>query len=168
MNNLWRRTLAYFGLIDDEDTYNELDDAIEEEDYGYEDIYSKNKSSIKKIKRAVNNSTFESSKDIGAPQLRSISTPQSRVHIIEPKSFNDAQHVADKFKANIPVIMNLQMVDQELSKRLVDFASGLSYGVNGGMQKIAERVFLLTPANIQVSAEEKKRLREKGFFNQFK
>ncbi|HDP69398.1 MAG TPA: DUF552 domain-containing protein [Actinobacteria bacterium] len=163
MSNIWRRTLAYFGLADDEEMYDEPEDTIEEEDYDYDDVYSRR--SIKKIKRAPDTSLFESPEE-GAPQLRSVSNPQTRVHIVEPKSFNDAQHVADKFKANIPVIINLQAVDQDISKRLVDFASGLGYGLNGGMQKVADKVFLLTPANVQVSAEEKRKLREKGFFNQ--
>ena len=83
-----------------------------------------------------------------------------------PKSFNDAQDVADKFKDSIPVIINLQGSDSDLSKRLIDFASGLTYALDGGMQRIADNVFLLTPRNVEVSAEERARLIEKGFFNQ--
>jgi cell division inhibitor SepF len=90
----------------------------------------------------------------------------SRVHLVIPKSFNDAQDIADKFKDQIPVIVNLQGIDRDLSKRLVDFASGLTYALDGGMQQIAEKVFLLTPRNVEVSAEERARLIEKGFFNQ--
>src|SRR6266516_731648 len=66
----------------------------------------------------------------------------------------------------IPVILNLQGSDTDLSKRLIDFASGLTYALDGGMQRIAEKVFLLTPRNVEVSAEERARLLEKGFFNQ--
>ena len=83
-----------------------------------------------------------------------------------PRSFNDAQDVADKFKDSIPVIINLQGIVRVLSKRLIDFASGLTYALDGGMQRIAEKTFLLTPRNVEVSAEEKARLLEKGFFNQ--
>ena len=83
-----------------------------------------------------------------------------------PKSFNDAQDVADKFKDSIPVILNLQGSDTDLSKRLIDFSSGLTYALDGGMQRIADKVFLLTPRNVEVSAEERARLIEKGFFNQ--
>ena len=90
----------------------------------------------------------------------------SRVHLVIPKSFNDAQDVADKFKDSIPVILNLQGSDNDLSKRLIDFASGLTYALDGGMQRIADKVFLLTPRNVEVSAEERARLIEKGFFNQ--
>ena len=90
----------------------------------------------------------------------------TRVHLVIPKSFNDAQDIADKFKDSIPVIVNLQGIDRDLSKRLVDFASGLTYALDGGMQQIADKVFLLTPRNVEVSAEERARLIEKGFFNQ--
>ena len=89
-----------------------------------------------------------------------------RVHLVVPKSFNDAQDVADKFKDAIPVIINLQSSDPDLSKRLIDFASGLTYALDGGMQRIADKVFLLTPRNVEVSAEERAALIEKGFFNQ--
>ena len=89
-----------------------------------------------------------------------------RVHLVVPKSFNDAQQVADRFKDSIPVILNLQGIETDLSKRLIDFASGLTYALDGGMQRIAEKVFLLTPRNVEVSAEERARLIDKGFFNQ--
>jgi cell division inhibitor SepF len=89
-----------------------------------------------------------------------------RVHLVIPKSFNDAQQVADKFKQSIPVVLNLQGTDTELAKRLIDFASGLTYAMDGGMQRIASKVFMLTPRNVQISAEERAELIEKGFFNQ--
>ena len=72
--------------------------------------------------------------------------PSVRVHLVLPRSFNDAQQVADKFKDGIPVILNLQGSDADLSKRLIDFSSGLTYALNGGMQRVADKVFLLTPA----------------------
>ena len=89
-----------------------------------------------------------------------------RVHLVIPKSFNDAQQVADKFKQGIPVVLNLQSSDTDLAKRLIDFASGLTYALDGGMQRIAQKVFMLTPRNVQISAEERAELIEKGFFNQ--
>jgi cell division inhibitor SepF len=89
-----------------------------------------------------------------------------RVHLVIPKSFNDAQQVADKFKQSIPVVLNLQATEDDLAKRLIDFASGLTYALDGGMQRIAHKVFMLTPRNVQISAEEKAELIEKGFFNQ--
>ena len=89
-----------------------------------------------------------------------------RVHLVIPKSFNDAQQIADKFKESIPVVLNLQGIDTDLSKRLIDFASGLTYALDGGMQRIADKVFMLTPRNVEISAEERAELIEKGFFNQ--
>ena len=93
--------------------------------------------------------------------------PSVRVHLVVPRSFNDAQQIADKFKEGTPVILNLQGSDADLSKRLIDFGSGLTYAMDGGMQRVADKVFLLTPRNVEVSAEERARLLERGgFFNQ--
>ena len=69
-------------------------------------------------------------------------------------------------QGRVPVILNLQGTDTDLSKRLIDFASGLTYALDGGMQRIADKVFMLTPRNVEISAEERARLIEKGFFNQ--
>jgi len=102
-------------------------------------------------------------------QLRPVARPRNgdvRVHLVIPKSFNDAQQVADKFKQSIPVVLNLQGTETALAKRLIDFASGLTYAMDGGMQRIAEKVFMLTPRNVQISAEESAELIDKGFFNQ--
>ena len=97
-----------------------------------------------------------------------VSTPsQVRVHLVLPRSFNDAQQIADRFKDQIPVILNLQSADNELSKRLIDFASGLTYALDGSMQRVADKVFLLTPRNVELSAEERARAIDSGaFFNQ--
>jgi cell division inhibitor SepF len=100
--------------------------------------------------------------------MEAVPNPHSvRVHLVLPRSFNDAQQIADKFKQGIPVILNLQSSDSELAKRLIDFGSGLTYALDGGMQRVADKVFLLTPRNVEVSAEERARLLEGGgFFNQ--
>ena len=100
-----------------------------------------------------------------APAAAAASTSQ-RVHLVMPRSFNDAQSIADKFKESVPVILNLQSADGELAKRLIDFSSGLTYALNGGMQRVADKVFLLTPRNVEVSAEERARMLERGFYNQ--
>jgi cell division inhibitor SepF len=86
------------------------------------------------------------------------------MHIVEPRSFAEAQSIADRFKAGTPVIMNLSSSDAELSKRLLDFASGLTYGLDGGLQKVSEKVFMLTPSNVDVSAEDRRKLRDEGLF----
>ena len=116
-------------------------------------------------------SSRSSKREAGRPRPRSIeavpSPATAQVHLVLPRSFNDAQQIADKFKQGVPVIVNLQNADQDLSKRLVDFASGLTYALNGSMQRVADKVFLLTPHNVQVSAEERARVLESGgFFNQ--
>ena len=87
----------------------------------------------------------------------------AKPHVVAPTSFNQAQEVADKLKANQPVIVNLQNVDRDLSRRLIDFASGLCYGLGGQMERVANQVFLLTPSNVEVSAEERRRLHEHGY-----
>ena len=99
--------------------------------------------------------------------VRPIPSPvPGKVHLVEPAGFNDAEEIGEKFKADIPVIVNLQGMDNDVSKRLIDFAAGLTYGLDGRIQRVADKVFLLTPRNVEVSAEEKARLIEKGFFNQ--
>ena len=90
----------------------------------------------------------------------------TKVSVLEPSSFNDAQALADRFKRQQPVILNLQSVDGDLSRRMVDFCAGLTYAMDGHIQTVANRVFLLTPQNVEVSAEERKALAEKAFFNQ--
>jgi cell division inhibitor SepF len=90
-------------------------------------------------------------------------TPNAKPHVVVPTSFNQAQEVADKFKGNQPVIVNLQAADRDLARRLIDFASGLCYGLAGQMEKVANQVYLLTPSNVEVSAEERRRLQERGY-----
>ena len=105
----------------------------------------------------------------GSSHLRAVPDPripQTRVSVVEPTSFNDAQALADRFKRQQPVILNLQQADGDLSRRMVDFCAGLTYALDGQIQTVANRVFLLTPRNVEVSAEERKRLAERAFFNQ--
>jgi cell division inhibitor SepF len=87
----------------------------------------------------------------------------AKPYVVAPTSFNHAQEVADKLKASLPVIVNLQNVDRDLSRRIIDFASGLCYGVGGQMERVANQVFLLTPSNVEVSAEDRRRLQEHGY-----
>jgi cell division inhibitor SepF len=88
----------------------------------------------------------------------------SRVHVVEPHSFNDVQEVGDRLKANQPVVLNLQAIAAELRRRLVDFSSGLAYATGGTMARVADRVYLLTPSNVEISEEEKERLQARGLF----
>lgn len=169
----WHRALVYFGLAEDRDPYASDDDAYEPE-AELEDRY-RERPNVRRLGGRKRRDDFD---DIFADDeppgrqtvLRSVrggnGRSEVRVHLVIPKSFNDAQQVADKFKDSIPVVLNLQGTDTELSKRLIDFASGLTYALDGGMQRIADKVFMLTPRNVEISAEERAELIEKGFFNQ--
>jgi cell division inhibitor SepF len=84
----------------------------------------------------------------------------AKPHVVSPGGFNDVQQVADRFKRDQPVIINLQGVDRDLSRRLIDFASGLCYGLEGDMERVADQVFLLTPHGAEVSDDDRRRLRE--------
>jgi cell division inhibitor SepF len=88
----------------------------------------------------------------------------ARVHVVAPEKFADAQEIGDRFKNNQPVIINLQGAERELGRRMIDFCSGVTYALGGSMDKVADQVFLLTPSNVEVSAEEKRRLQERGLF----
>ncbi len=101
------------------------------------------------------------------PKPRAVVRPipasaSAKPHVVSPTSFNHAQEVADKFKASQPVILNLQGVDRDLARRLIDFSSGLCYGLGGHMEKVAHPGYLLTPTNVEVSPEERRRLQERG------
>lgn len=174
----WHRTLVYFGLAEDEPYEEEVDDSFQEPEVDIQDTY-RERPNVRRLSGARRRR--DEIDDIFADEpraerrtasLRPVGgrgngrTGDVRVHFVAPRSFNDVQDVADKFKDSIPVILNLQGTDTDLSKRLIDFSSGLTYALDGGMQRIADKVFLLTPHNVEVSAEERARLVEKGFFNQ--
>jgi cell division inhibitor SepF len=184
----WHRTLVYFGLAEDEAYDEEEVEAYQEPEVEVQDTY-RERPNVRRLSARRRRDEID---DIFADDLRTERRTTSlrpvggasggggaagagrgngrggdvRVHFVAPKSFNDVQDVADKFKDSIPVILNLQSTDTDLSKRLIDFSSGLTYALDGGMQRIADKVFLLTPHNVEVSAEERARLLDKGFFNQ--
>jgi cell division inhibitor SepF len=87
-------------------------------------------------------------------------TVNPRPQTVRPGSFNQAQEIADRYKDGQPVIMNLEGVDRDTSRRLIDFASGLCYGLGGAMEKVGSGVYLLTPVNASVSAEERRMMSE--------
>lgn len=157
MAGVWKKTLTYLGLVEDED-YEELDEIGAEPEPA-------------QVRRLARPSHRDPSMYGSDAIVRTM--PQARpaagqsIHKSEPKRFNDAREVSDKYKDGIPVIMNLQGTDDTVARRLVDFASGLVYGLDGTIETVANRVYLLTPANMQVSAEERERLKEGGFYNQF-
>lgn len=182
MGDLWSRTLVYFGIAEEnEDFYEDDESAVAEE--SLEQSY-RERPNVRRLTPRRRTQEFddwtessETERPVrspgrgqrpAAPRLEAVQDPNAvRVHLVLPRSFNDAQQIADRFKQGIPVILNLQSADAELSKRLIDFASGLTYALNGGMQRVADKVFLLTPRNVEVSAEQRAQLLERGgFFNQ--
>jgi cell division inhibitor SepF len=173
--------LVYFGLAEDRGYAEPAEEPDFEPEAQLEDRY-RDRPNVRRLssrrRRDEIDDIFADDDDVGRPTtvLRPVggggggrggrNGGDVRVHLVHPKSFNDAQQIADKFKDSVPVILNLQGVETDLSKRLIDFASGLTYALDGGMQRIADKVFMLTPRNVEISAEERARLIEKGFFNQ--
>jgi cell division inhibitor SepF len=183
LGDLWSRTLVYFGIAEEDDDWDDSDGYAAEE--SLEQTY-RERPNVRRLtprRRHGLDDWTDTESDQGVarsavarpsrvremrPQIEAVPNPSNvRVHLVLPRSFNDAQQIADKFKQGMPVILNLQGADAELSKRLIDFTSGLTYALNGGMQRVADKVFLLTPRNVEVSAEQRAALLERGgFFNQ--
>jgi cell division inhibitor SepF len=92
--------------------------------------------------------------------------PLSRITTIHPRSYNEARTIGERYREGIPVIMNLTELDDAAAKRLVDFAAGLAFALRGSIDKVTNRVFLLSPMGVDVSAEERRKLAERGFFGQ--
>lgn len=184
--DVWNKTLVYFGIAEEEDW--DEDGYLTDEEL--QRVYSDRPNVRRLAPRRRGREEFDdwtdpesSTPTARTSVLRPAAEPRrlrgvesvpsrdggsaSRVHLVLPRSFNDAQQIADRFKEGVPVILNLQSSDQELAKRLIDFGSGLTYALDGGMQRVADKVFLLTPRNVEVSAEERARMLERGgFFNQ--
>jgi cell division inhibitor SepF len=172
----WHRTLVYFGLAEDE-AYDEDLEPYQEPEEEIQDTY-RERPNVRRLSARRRRDEIDDifSDDPVADRRTTALRPVSgrgngragdlRVHFVAPTSFNDVQDVADKFKEAIPVILNLQGTDTDLSKRLIDFSSGLTYALDGGMQRIADKVFLLTPRGAELTAAERAQLVEKGFFNQ--
>src|SRR5919197_319326 len=158
LRDTWHRALVYFGLAEEDDGYYEDEPEPEAE---LEDRYRERPNVRRLSSRRRRDEIDDIFADDEAPPrsgsrtrvLRPVDnggrgTGGGQGHLVVPENFKHAQQIAD------------------LSKRLIDFASGLTYALDGGMQRIADKVFLLTPRNVEVSAEERARLIEKGFFNQ--
>jgi cell division inhibitor SepF len=180
LRDTWHRALVYFGLAEDHEYGSEYDEGYEPET-GSEEVFEgrreREQSPVRRLptarrsRRDEIDDIFADDEPISASRTRTLRPVANggsdvQVHLVIPRNFNDAQQVADQFKRSVPVILNLQTTDHELSKRMIDFCSGLTYAMDGGMQRIAEKMFLLTPRNVEVSAEERARLIDKGFFNQ--
>ena len=189
MASMWRRAMVYLGLQDDDELdyggdyepYGDYADATRDPRAGhtglddYEDGDDTGRRAAGADRSARSDSgTVRATRDYGpeppptTPRpsvVRTIGpTTAARVHVVEPSGFGDAPEVGDRLKANQPVILNLQGVSRDLQRRVIDFSSGVAYGVSGSISRVADQVFLLTPSNIEVSQEEKERLQARGLY----
>jgi cell division inhibitor SepF len=157
MAGVWKKTMNYLGLVEDDEEF--VDELPEAEP-----------APVRRMRpqavREVPADTEGVVRTISSPRAAP-STATSAIHKCEPKRFNEAREVADRYKDGTAVIMNLQGTEDSIARRLVDFASGLVYGLDGKIELIANRVYLLTPANVEVSAEEREELAGGMFYNQF-
>jgi cell division inhibitor SepF len=154
MSGVWKKTLNYLGLVEDDEEF-------------VEELPDVEPAPVRRMRpqpvRDVSSEPEGVVRTIAAPRTAG----STAIHKSEPKRFNEAREVADRFKEGTAVIMNLQGTEDATARRLVDFASGLVYGLDGKIELVANRVYLLTPADVEVSAEERERIAGGGFYNQF-
>jgi len=159
MSGLFRKTLSFFGLADEEEL--EVEDnekmTIRDRKNLSEDRFENPVKPVQKRPPRKKVSLINSARE----------AKKVRVFIAKPEEFEGIQIIADNFKNNIPIIVNLQKVDQDVSKRIIDFCSGLTYALEGDIKKVADRVFLITPSNVEVNSKESDFLGEEGFLTPF-
>jgi cell division inhibitor SepF len=167
--------MVYLGLVDDEyDEYDEYEPrapvgqrmsqrvslAAEDDDEPTSTVAT---STIRPMAREeYPSSPTITPRTMGSVVRPVVAEPGARVHVVAPLQFGDARQIADRLMANQPVIVNLQVADRELMRRMIDFCSGVAYALSGKMERVADKVFLVTPSNVKVSAEERQRLQENG------
>lgn len=153
--SVWKKTLLYLGLVEEDEMEGQLD-LVDETPQRTAP------STIRKISRE------ELSAHQAPPQREAPQAPRTlgQIHKVAPSAYDDAKEIGDKLKSSVPVIMNLQGVEDDTFKRLTAFASGLAYGLGGDVQRLGPRMYLITPANVEVSAEDRQRLK-RGLFNEF-
>ncbi len=167
--SVWKKTLLYLGLVEEDEMDGQLD-LVDE-------TPQRSPSTIRKISREELTSVHQpraamqeqgSVRQAQAFQQAAPAAPRARgpLHKVSPAAYDDATEIGDKLKSSVPVIMNLQGVEDDTFKRLTAFASGLAYGLGGDVQRLGPRMYLITPANVEVSAEDRQRLK-RGLFNEF-
>ena len=176
MANAFRRVMVYLGLVDDDyDDYDSYEDPqpvapVRQQpvrtSYAPEPEPQVQTGAIRTLPREPEQPSLSGvSIQPRASVVRPIQPPQNaKVHVVAPASFNDAQEIGDRLKAGQPVIVNLQNCDRELSRRMMDFCSGAAYVLGAHPEKVADKVLLVTPSNVEVSADEKRRLQERGLY----
>jgi cell division inhibitor SepF len=157
MPGAWKRTMQYLGLVEE--------DELEEIDGEPEPAPRQEAAPVRRYARAAEPIPEREAVVRTMPHARPAA--MQTIHRAEPKRFNEAREIGDRYKQGIPVIMNLQATEDAIARRLVDFASGLVFGLGGKIELVAQRVYLLTPADTEVSAEEREKIVEGGFYNQF-
>jgi cell division inhibitor SepF len=172
MAGTMHKMAVYLGLVEDDPRYDDGYDSYEE----YEDDYGEQPEPAEpEADRPVPRARSEFVVDAAPPTAPRPSThvpgptqatDLARITTLHPRTYNEARTIGEHFREGTPVIMNLtEMVDSD-AKRLVDFAAGLIFGLHGSIDRVTNRVFLLCPANVEVTAEDKARIAERGFFNQ--
>ena len=163
---------VYLGLVEDDVAYDDEYDSYEEEyDPSFEDEDGAQPDLARGQAPAARNGHRP-----GAPSASPVEPPQpavvtqtadlTRITTLHPRTYNEARTIGEHFREGTPVIMNLTEMVDSAAKRLVDFAAGLIFGLRGSIDRVTNRVFLLSPASIEVTAEDKARIAERGFFNQ--
>jgi len=157
---------VYLGLVEDEVAYEDGYDSFEEDYAGYEDEEGAGGDSARAAAAPARNGYEVDSAEPARPAPVRQTADLTRITTLHPRTYNEARTIGEHFREGTPVIMNLsEMVDSD-AKRLVDFAAGLIFGLRGSIDRVTNRVFLLSPASIEVTAEDKARIAERGFFNQ--
>jgi cell division inhibitor SepF len=160
MSGAMRKIGEYLGLLEDTGVYDE-----EYDEQGYAESQPRRSATPSKTQPApvADISQRRRSHAEGAPAVVS---EFSRITTLHPRTYNEARTVGENFRDGVPVIMNLSEMDDVDAKRLVDFAAGLVFATRGTIERVTAKVFLLSPPNVSVAAEEKQRIVEGGFFNQ--
>ena len=165
MASAMRKMAVYLGLVEDDHRYQDKYDS-----YGEYEEYDDQADRPEQIDEPDVHSGREDYAGYQPADWRtehvSQTTDLARITTLHPRTYNEARTIGEHFREGTPVIMNLtEMVDSD-AKRLVDFAAGLIFGLRGSIERVTNKVFLLSPANVEVTAEDKARIAERGFFNQ--
>ena len=160
MSGAMRRIGEYLGLLEDT-RYDDYDSDYETDDHPA--VSSARKPQVAPARASV--SDLAERRRPGAGPI-GVVAELSRITTLHPRTYNEARTVGENFRDGTPVIMNLSEMDDTDAKRLVDFAAGLVFATRGTIERVTNKVFLLSPPNVTVAAEDKQRLAEGGFFNQ--
>ena len=159
MASAMRKMAVYLGLVEDERRYQESYDA-----YGEYEEYDEQAEAMEAVPVRADYGGYVTEHPLEPAPPRQVEL--ARITTLHLRTYNEARTIGEHFREGTPVIMNLtEMVDSD-ARRLVDFAAGLIFGLRGSIDKVTNKVFLLSPANVEVTAEDKARIAERGFFNQ--